>query len=441
MKIPWLNIEIRTAKRPRPDDWDDFWYTHMAGATLSGLDINEATALTYSAVWACVRVISEDIASLPLHLYRRDSRGKERAQDQPLYYLLHDAPNSEMTAMQFRECMMGHLLTWGNAYAQIVRNLRGDILALWPMDPSRMKVTRSGNELVYEYRLENGQKEYFRRDEMFHIPGLGYNGITGYSPISMHREAIACGLSAQNMQADMYKNGAFPSIAISHPAPKAPTPEGRENFRKKLQEEYSGVGNRGKILTLWEGMKAEKLSMSLEDAQFIESRKFLRSEIAAIYRVPPHKIMDLDKATFSNIEEQSLSYVTDAIRPWCVRWEQAINLRLLNGSGKFFAEHLLDGLLRGNIEDRYSAYSMGRQWGWFSINDIREKENMNPIADGDGYLQPLNMGVLGEAPAASEEPVTEEEKEQAARTIRYLKLVSGKHQPAKQSGKEDDNAS
>lgn len=432
MKIPFTKYEIRE-KRPRPDAWDDFWYSNTPYASKTGLDVNEDNALTYSAVWACVKVISEDLSSLPLQIYKRAGNSKEKYTDHPLYYLLHDAPNDEMTAMQFRECLQAHLLLWGNAYAEIQRNLRGEVMALWPLNPGNMEVTRAGNgPLVYEYRLTgSGEKRIFAKEDIFHVAGLGFNGLVGYSPVSYHREAVAVGLSAQEFQATNFKNGNRLQVAFVHPAPKAPAKDGRDAFKQELRKEYGGQGGNA-IGVLWEGMKPEKIGMTMEDAQFLDSRKFTRAEICAIYRVPPHKIMDLERATFSNIEHQALEYVVDAIRPWAVRWEQAINSRLLRGSGIFFAEHNMDGLLRGDIKSRYDAYAVGRNWGWLSVNDIRERENMNPVEGGDMRLQPLNMTELGSMPempdpnAAPEAPISDEEKEQAARMIRRLRLVGRK---------------
>lgn len=411
----------RSLRLPRPSELDDFWYSKQGYESSSGQDVNEDNSLTYSAVWACVKVISEDLASLPLFLYRRNENSKEKAIDQDLYYLLHDAPNEEMSAMNFRETLQAHLLLWGNAYAQIQRNLRGQISALWPLNPAQMEVKRISNNLIYRYRLtDTGEQIDFQRTDILHIPGMGFNGLVGYSPISYHREAIGVGLSAQNWQGSNLKNGGRLQLAFVHPAQKAPNEQGRKEFAKKIREEYGGKNGQA-IAVLWEGMKPEKIGMTMEDAQFIESRKFNRAEIAAIFRVPPHKIMDLERATFSNIEQQSISYVVDAIRPWAVRWEQAINQQLLGGSAKFLAEHNVDGLLRGDVASRYAAYAIGRQWGWLSINDIRGLENMNPIQKGgDEYLTPMNMVPAGTKP---EDPPTDDEIDQAARTIQKLRLI------------------
>lgn len=425
MRIPFTNIEIRAKKRaPRPDAWSDFWYTREGYDSSTGLTVSEDSSLTHDAVYACVRVISEDIASLPLFVYQRVGNGKEKAENHPLYTLLHDAPNDEMSAMQFRECLQAHLLTWGNAYAQIQRDMRGWPIALWPLNPGQMTVTRPEKEIEYEYRIsETGETIYFAREEIFHVAGLGYNGLIGYSPISYAREAIAVGLSAQDWQATNFANGGRMQIAFCHPAPIAPKPEGRQQLKKDIRAEYGGRGGEA-IGVLWEGMKPEKIGMTMEDAEFIASRKLNVIQIARIFRVPPHKIMDLERATFSNIEESNIDYVVSTLRPWCVRWEQAINQQLLMQSGQYIAEHRIDALMRGNIQNRYNAYAVGRNWGWLSINDIRALENLNPIPNGDDYLQPLNMGIAGQ-PAASAEPVTDDEAQAAARAIRQLRVIRG----------------
>lgn len=427
MRIPVIDRIVRSLKRPRPDAWDDFWYGMQPYENSSGAEVSEATALRFSTVWSCVKVISEDISSLPLQVYRRTADGKEKADDHPLYYLLHDAPNDEMSAMQFREAMQSHLLTWGNAYAEIIRNYMGQPTALWPLNPANMTVTRPNDALIYEYVIQNGEKRYFPARDIFHIAGLGYNGLIGYSPISYQRELIGSGLASQTWQATNLKDGCRLQVVFSHPAPKAPNKEGRDAVNAELRKQYGGQSG-NKIGVLWEGMKAEPISMTMQDAQFIENRKFTRSEICGIYRVPPHKVMDLERATFSNIEHQGIQYVVDAIRPWSVRWEQAINQKLLNGSTKFFAEHNVDGLLRGDIQSRYSAYAIGRQWGWLSVNDIREKENMNPVPGGDIRLQPMNMTELGEtsteaAAASGQDEFTQQELQQAASALRHLRLI------------------
>lgn len=419
MKIPLLNLEIRAAKQPRPGPWEDFWYQPPSFESKTGVDINEDTALTSSAVWACVRVISETLAALPLHVYRRKGdSGKERAIDSPAYYLLHDAPNPEMTAMQFREVLQAHILLHGNAYAQIVWNMRGDPVALWPLRPDKMEPKRNANdELVYEYKMDKGEKILFRKEEIIHVPGLGFNGLIGYSPVKYACNAIGLGLAAEEYGARFFANDAMPAIALKHPNSLSKTAS--DTLKKSWAEAYGGLSNKHKAAVLEEGMDVIKLGIEAEKAQLIESRKFQITDIARIYRVPPHMIMDLERATFSNIEHQGIDFVTHTIMPWAIRWEQQINLKLLGG--KFFAQHLMDGLLRGDIASRYNAYAVGIQNGWLCPNDVRGLENMNPIADGNEYLRPMNMVPLGTEP--EDEQPTEDEVEQAARTLRKLRLI------------------
>lgn len=428
-------VKTRSDKQSRPDDWDDFWYQRQGFESSTGIDVDEDNSLTYFAVWACRKIISEDLGSVPLHLYRRNGEARIKASNLKLYALLHDAPNGEMGAMQFRETLQGHVLSFGNAYAQIIRTLRGDPVALWPLNPANMEVGRNeSGELIYHYRLtDSGEPKILPQNEVFHVAGLGYNGIIGYNPIKYWADTIGSGIAEQQFQGNTFKNGAFPSIAITHPAPIAPKPEGREKFRNELTKEYSGKSNTGKILTLWEGMKAEKLSMTSEDSQLIEARKLTWVQVCAIHRVPPHKVMNLYNATFSNIENQDIDYAKSTIRPWAVRWEQAINRQLLGGTREYYAEHNLDGLVRGDLLTRYQAYAMGRQWGWLTTNNILEKENMNPVKGGDSRLEPLNMVAIDKngnriyqvEPVAPGDPVTDEEKERAALVLRHLRFASG----------------
>jgi HK97 family phage portal protein len=434
--------EQRAEKAARPDEWSDFWYSGGAADSKTGIEVNEDVALTLAAAWACIKVISEDLSSLPLVLYRGTQDQRDRARNENLYFLLHDQPNPEMTSMQFREAMQGHLLSWGNCFAQITRDYRARPIGLWPLHPGRMEVKRYGKsgDLYYHYTLEDGSKTDLPFDEVLHVAGLGFNGLVGYSVIRYHADTIGIGLSAQEFQATSYKNGARLQLAFVHPAPKAPEPDKREKFAERLRKEYGGrKGN--SIGVLWEGMKPEKIGMTMEDAQIIERLKLGNLDMCRIFRVPPHKIMDLERATFSNIENQDIDYAKSTIRPWAVRWEQAIKLKLI-GRANFFAEHLIDALLRGDLKSRYDAYAVGIQWGFLTINKICELENMNGIGpDGNKRLRPLNMAYIGEPdpapkllpaapPAAdptkrSDDPVTDEERDRAVHMIRKLRLIGG----------------
>ena len=351
-----------------------------------------------TAVYACVRILSETLASLPLHVYRHTDRGKEKATDHRLYSLLHDEPNPEMTSFVFRETLMGHLLLWGNAYAQIVRDGRGDVLAMYPLLPDKMTVDRSSlGELYYEYQTDTGPV-ILRNYEVFHIPGLGFDGLVGYSPIAMAKNAIGMAIATEEYGAKFFANGANPGGVLEHPGVlKDP-----KRVRDSWNAVYQGSGNAHRIAVLEEGMKFHSIGIPPEQAQFIATRKFQLNEIARIFRIPPHMIGDLDKSSFSNIEQQSREFVKYTLDPWVSRWEQAIHKSLLKPDEKrqYFVKFNVDGLLRGDYESRMNGYAIGRQNGWLSANDIRELEDMNRIPEdqgGDLYLINGNMTKLEDA--------------------------------------------
>lgn len=359
----------------------------------AGIRVNEETALRVTAVYACVRVIAETVASLPLPLYRRLERGKEKVTAHPLYSILHDMPNPEMTSFTFREVLMTHLLLWGNAYAQIVRDKRGQVLELWPLSPSGMELVRDDKARQLVYRYTEGMKTIeYKPEQIFHIPGLSFDGVKGLSPIAVTREAIGLAMATEEFGSRFFGNGARPGGILEHPG----VVKDPEKLRKSWEEVYKGVHNSHKIAVLEEGMKYHEIGIPPEDAQFLETRKFQLNEICRIFRVPPHLVGDLERATFSNIEHQSIDFVMHTIRPWLVRWEQAIVKALLLPEERklYFPRFNVDGLLRGDFKTRMEGYAIGRQNGWYSANDIRELEDMNPIpeeAGGDLYLVNGNM--------------------------------------------------
>ena len=363
--------------------------------TVTGVTVSPDSSLQFIAVFACVRILAETIASLPLILYRRlPDGGKERAVDHPLYPLLHDLPNDEMTSYAWRETLMGHVTTWGNCYSQIVFDQGGRVASLWPLRPDQMRVERSAQtgKLVYFYRKSNAAPEQpVPAENILHIPGLGFDGITGYSPIQQARQAVGLGLAAEEFGARFFGNDARPGVVLQHPGKLGA--EAHERLRKSWETRHGGLEKSHRVAILEEGLTVKEIGIPPEDAQFLETRKFQVTEIARLYRIPPHLLADLDRATFSNIEQQSLEFVIHTIRPWTVRWEQSLTHKLLTPDerGQYFIEYLIDGLLRGDITARYAAYAQGRQNGWLSANDIRERENMNPVEGGDVYLIPLNM--------------------------------------------------
>lgn len=384
-------------------------YAFYLGGTSSGKAVNERTAMQMTAVYACVRILSEAIAGLPLHLYRyREDGGKEKATDHPLYCLLHDEPNPEMSSFVFRETLMTHLLLWGNAYAQIIRNGHGEVIALYPLMPNKMSVNRdSAGSLYYEYTRQTedaptikGTTVKLKPSDVLHVPGLGFDGLVGYSPIAMAKNAIGLAIATEEYGSKFFANGATPGGILEHPG----VVKDPERVRNSWNAAFGGSGNANKVAVLEEGMKYTPISISPEQAQFLETRKFQIDEIARIFRVPPHMVGDLEKSSFSNIEQQSLEFVKYTLDPWVTRWEQSIYRTLLSPKEKkdFFVKFNVEGLLRGDYVSRMNGYSIARQNGWMSANDIRELENMDRIPKeegGDLYLINGNMLPLSNAGA------------------------------------------
>lgn len=393
MKIPFFKNKIEARAAPISDSVKAFLLGEdLNVSSRAGVAVNEETAMRISAVYACVRVIAETVASLPLPLYKRLPRGKEKVIYHPLYTVLHDLPNSDMTSFSFRETMMTHLLLWGNAYAQIIK--RGNqITELWPLHPAYVRVERESvtNKLVYRY-TGGTQEIVYSSEQILHISGLSFDGIKGLSPISMARETIGLAQATEEFGSRFFSNGARPGGILQHPGiVKDP-----ERLRKSWEEVYKGVQNSHKVAVLEEGMTYKEIGIPPNDAQFLETRKFQLNEICRIFRVPPHLIGDLERATFSNIEYQSIDFVVHTIRPWLVRWEQAIQKALIPEEERaiYFAKFTVDGLLRGDFKTRMDGYAVGRQNGWYSANDIREFEDLNPIPEemgGDLYLVNGNM--------------------------------------------------
>ena len=397
--------------RDKPvDKAADAGYSFLFGRTTSGKPVNERTAMQTTAVYACVRILAEAVASLPLHVYEyQDGGGKKLVHDHPLYYLLHDEPNPEMTSFVFRETLMSHLLIWGNAYAQIIRDGAGRVLGLYPLLPDKMEVQRDDKGNIYYVYSRNSDenptfKEYgnikLKAEDVLHIPGLGFDGLIGYSPIAMAKNAVGMTLACEEYGASFFANGANPGGVLEHPGVLKDPSKVRESWNSV----YRGVSNAHKIAVLEEGMKYQQIGIPPEEAQFLETRKFQINEIARLYRIPPHMVGDLDKSSFSNIEQQSLEFVKYTLNPWVIRWEQSLQRSLLlpGEKGKYFIKLNVDGLLRGDYQSRMNGYAVGRQNGWFSANDIREMENMNPIPDEEGgnlYLINGAMTKLADAGA------------------------------------------
>lgn len=382
-------------------------FSLLFGRTTSGKTVNERTALQTTAVYACVRILSETIASLPLHVYRYTEGGKTKDTEHALYTLLHDEPNPDMTSFVFRETLMSHLLIWGNAYSQILRDRSGQVIGLYPLLPDQMSVHRSEKgKLYYVYNRYEEDNPNFQekgsivlsQEEVLHIPGLGFDGLIGYSPIALAKNAVGMTLACEEYGASFFGNGANPGGVLEHPGILKDPAKVRDSWNAV----YQGTRNAHKVAVLEEGMSYKQIGIPPEEAQFLETRKFQINEIARLFRIPPHMVGDLEKSSFSNIEQQSLEFVKYTLDPWVVRFEQALKKSLLLPEEKktHFIKFNVDGLLRGDYQSRMNGYAIGRQNGWLSTNDIRELEELNPIPPeegGDLYLINGNMTKLKDA--------------------------------------------
>ena len=379
------------------------WLQEFFGGrdSLSGAIVTETTALNSTAVYACIRLLADTLASLPLILYQRlEPRGKEKAFKNPLYKLLHDKANPYMTAFTWRETMMGHVLGWGNAYSQIIYSGGGYPVELWPLRPDMTRPKKiPGTRDIYYETVINGVTIPLPASEVLHIPGLGFDGMIGYSPITLAREAIGLSLATEEFGARFFGSGTHPGVIVTRPAGASDlSGEATDRLRKQLTDAQAGLGKAHRLMLLEEGMTIAQIGVSPEDSQFLQTRQFQLSEIARFFGVQEHLVGALDRATNNNIEYQGLEFVIYTMRPWFVRWEQTLNQKLIpeNQQDTLFFEFLAEGLHRGDQKSRYDAYSIGRQWGWLSANDVREIENMNPIEGGDDYLAPMNMVPAGQ---------------------------------------------
>lgn len=404
--------------RDKPQNWYHFsGAPFLFGKSISGQTVNEFTALSVSAVFSCCKILSEAVACLPLHVYEYKNSGKEKATKHPLYFLLHDAPNEEMTAYLFKETIMLHLLLFGNSYSLILRDSSKKIIGLCPLFPKRMSVDRDNDgEIIYKYTPTTGENKYmknsaqitYRREEILHIPALGFDGLVGYSPIAMARNAIGTAIACEEFGARFFENDARPSGILKHPG----TIKNPQKLRDSWQSAFSGE-NHGKTAVLEEGVEYETISIPPDDAQFLDTRKFQIAEIARIFRVPLHLLNELDRATFNNISQMSLEFVTYTLTPWLVRLEQNFNKALFNEteSGRFFVKFSVEGLLRGDYETRTKGYQTALNSGWMNVNEVRELEDFNKISaeeGGDYYLINGNLAKLKDAGAAYKKKADEE---------------------------------
>ena len=376
-----------------------FWFEPVGVHTTAGLRVSADGALQLSAVFACVRIIASQFASLPFTLYRnRPDGGKDRVTDHPIYRLLARKPNPYQNAFEWREMMAGHLALRGNAYNQIVADARGNITALMPLHPDRVQILLQTNgDYGYRYTQPNGSIITYSRGEIWHLRGLSSDGVIGLSPIALARNALGGAMAAQDYGARFFANDATPTGGwIEYPG-SFKDKQAREQFRESLQEAQSGI-NHGKLAVFEFGMKYHQISVTPEDAQFLETRRFHVTDIARWFGVPPHKIGDLDRATNNNIEQQALEFVQETMGPMAERWEASIEAELLFDDEDLEAEFQFSQLMRGDSQSRATFYNMGIQSGWLTRNEARIAENLNPLPGLDAPLRPLNMAEEGANP-------------------------------------------
>jgi HK97 family phage portal protein len=377
------------------------WFREALGIeeTYSGVSVTPESSLRATAVFACVRVLSESIASLPLHVYRRNGEARERADDHPLYSVLHSRPNAMQTSFEFRQLLMVHMLLWGNAYVEITRNPRGEVTELWPLRPDRMTVRGSGGELEYLYASPGGGTINLPFRSVLHLKAISTDGVMGLSPITAARQSIGLSLAAERFGAGLFRNGVKASGVLNIPPGMGKV--ARESLEKSFTAAYGSAENAHKVIALEDGAKFVPLTIPPNDAQFLETRRFGVEDICRIFRVPPHMVAELSKANYSNVDAMDRAFVQHSLTPWLVSQEQAFSVRLLGpqSQSRYFVEHDLKGILRGDHESRMRSYQAGIYSGIYSPNDARRFENLNPREGGDIYLQPTNLAISPYNPA------------------------------------------
>lgn len=386
-----------------------FWVAKLFGGgrlTAAGIIVDQDSALKYSAVWSAVNIISGAIGFLPLPVYKRVDDGKERVPAHPVYRLLHDRPNRLMTPQVFRETLQAHILTWGNGYAEIERNGAGRPIALWPITPDRVQVDRDRlkKDGILVWKVSNPQDRnvsgsvdpqksvvHVLDENMLHIPGLGFNGIIGYSVIEYARESIGLGMAAEQFGSAFFGNGA--SIGTILETPNKLSVDAQKRLKDSIRDKYTGVGNAHRTMVLEEGLVLKQGGIKPKDAQFLQTREFQITDVARWFQIAPHMLGDLKRATFSNIEQQGIEFVTWTLGKWLKRWEHEVNFKLFSESERntHFAEFMTAALLRGDTKSRFEAYNLSINGGWMNRNEVRTRENMNTVEGLDEFLTPMNM--------------------------------------------------
>ena len=396
-------VSVSDLKNPR------YWLLESlggGGGTATGRSVSIDGSLAFVPVYACVKLLANSIASLPLPVYRRlEGGGKERDNAHPLYALLHDAPNPEMTTYEAIQTMVGHVATWGNSYSNTVRDGAGRVIEIWPLRPDRMRVERSPrtNELLYRYTVPGGEERILLADEVMHWRGLSSDGVMGHSPVALAREAVGMGLAAEEYGARFFGNDARPGGILK--SPNKLTPEAAQASKESWERAHAGLSNKHRVAVLQEGLEWEAVGMPNVDAQFLELRQFQRGEIAMLFGVPPHMISDTSKSTSwgTGIEQQGIGFVVYTLRPWLVSLEQRMKLDLFSAQERetWFPEFLVDGLLRGDSTARAASLSIQKQNGVINADEWREIENRNPLPNGEGKVYLVNSAMISPVAASN----------------------------------------
>lgn len=379
-----------------------------SGTTTAGMSVTQDSALKYSPVWAAVNIIAGAVGYLPFHVYKRTSEGRQRAADHNAYRLIHDVPNPRMTAQVFREAMTGLLLLWGNCYAEIERNGSGQPVALWPIDPERVKrlIFNSAGGMWYEIQNVSRENTMLPAEKILHLPGLGSDGYLGYSVISYHRESIALGRAAEKYGAAFFGNNAQPGGVLTHP--ETLSDDAWKELKARWEDAHQGLDNSHRVAVLQDGMAWTSIGVPAKDSQLIETRRFQIADVARMFQVPLHMLGDLERATFSNIEHQGIEFVTFALMRWLRKWEHECNRKLIPEAqqGKYYTEFSVEGLLRGDSKARSEFYKEMFNNGFFTLNEVREMENKNRVSGEGGDTHFVNAALVP-VERAIEEPVPE----------------------------------
>lgn len=376
--------------------WSPLMLTSGYGNT-SGEKVNNSTALTISALFACIRNVSEDIAKVPLKVYRKEGQYRYEQTDHPLFAMLQYQPNPEMTAISLRETLNAQAMGWGNAYAEIQRDVFGKPIYLWPIRPDRVKMMREREteRIFYRITTEKGSQSDIWGEDIMHLHGLGFDGMTGYNIVQYAAQSIGATIGMDKFAGAYFANGMHQSGTVKHPG--SLTKPAQDRLREQLSDEFGGASKAHKFLILEEGMEFMNNIIDPKASQMIETRQFSVTEFCRWLRVPPHKVADLTRSTYSNIEEQNIDYVQDGLLGWYSRWEQVLWWKLLSDKEKkdgYYFKHSVDGLLRGDLKGRVLAYTKMWEHGVYNIDEIREKEELNPVEGGDKRFVPMNYVTL-----------------------------------------------